>query len=266
MHGTKHGMARSLGFAAAGLLLAIGLNSASASAAENIHQLAGAPSRFSSVEGRDYRLVAAHPKDASGQVLTDIPAWRIDVRDSEGEWEENSDAKLPAWQPSIPAALRPHITLMHANAVGWIIVPRGWRVQRAVVGDDGNAIFNFIAPAGAATGWLTLEEIPACMGCMYSAADGILPDAHKLHDALMETSTPKPTLSPKPDSLSYPNRCTARLAYRPAQSPAVQAVLMLDQRSDPNFSAIYAALPGDQVALTNFILATHRTAHTDCAL
>jgi hypothetical protein len=242
----------------------LGMHGLPAMAADNIHHLAGAPSQFSSSEGRDYRLAAVHPKDASGHVLADIPSWRIDLHDGEGDWEE-PNTELPALQPEIPVALRSQVSLVHANAVGWIVIPRGWRVQRAVVGVDGNAIFNFVAPTGAADGWLTLEEIPACLGCMFGAADGIFPDVHKQLDALMETSTPKPTLSPKPDVLSRPDRCTARLAYQPPKSPAVQAVIVLDQHGDPSLGALYAALPVSQAALSQFMLARFRSTQPTCA-
>ncbi|WP_266158476.1 DUF4850 domain-containing protein [Dyella silvatica] len=248
----------------AGWLVAIGLHAAPTTAADHVHQLAGAPSRYSSTEGRDYRLTAIHPKDASGQLLTDIPSWRIDLNDAEGDWEE-PNANLPALQPAIPAALRNQIALVHTNAVGWIIIPRGWRVQRAIVGEDGNAIFNFIAPTGAADGWLTLEEIPACLGCMYRAAEGIFPDAHKQLDGLLGTSTPKPTLSPQPDSLSHPDRCTARLTYQPSKSPTVQAVMVLDQQGDPSLAAMYAALPASQTALTQFLITRYRSTQPSCA-
>lgn len=264
MHSAKTWMTSSLRFAFAGWLVALGLHASPTIAADNIHHLAGAPSKFSSTEGTDYRLAAVQPKDASGQVLADMPSWRIDLHDAEGDWEE-PNTTLPAVQPTIPMALRSQIALVHANAIGWIIIPRGWRVQRAVVGVDGNAIFNFVAPTGAADGWMTLEEIPACLGCMYSTADGIFPDVHKQLDTLSETSTPKPVLSPKPDVLSYPDHCTARLAYQPPKSPAVQAVMVLDQQGDPSLGAMYVALPTSQAALSSFMLARFRSAQPTCA-
>lgn len=63
MRRTKQGMTASLRLALIGLLITMGLQALPAAAAtDSVHQLAGAPSRFASTEGRDYRLAAVHPK------------------------------------------------------------------------------------------------------------------------------------------------------------------------------------------------------------
>ena len=119
-------------------------------AADATPTLNGPPTHYNSVEGKDFRLTPAHPKDAAGKRVTDLPATRIDVFDGFGEWEQTADAALLIFDQAIPAALRSQVQLFHANATGWLLVPRGWRVRRAAVGVDGTLAFSFIAANGVA--------------------------------------------------------------------------------------------------------------------
>lgn len=226
--------------------------------------LTGPPSRYISVQGKDYRLAPAHPRDAAGKSLADIHATRIEVRDSEGEWETVTDAELPALTLATPPDLRDKLDWFYASATGWLAVPRGWKPLRTAVGVDGNTIFSFVAPEGAEAGWMSWELLPACLGCIYQAAQGVFPGAHKQLDALMETSTPEPVLDPKPDQLQRLDRCTARLAYQLPKSPPVRSLLVLDQTGDPFYRELALAMPAASTPVADFLLAAFKDAHGGC--
>ncbi|MBT2119463.1 DUF4850 domain-containing protein [Dyella sp. LX-66] len=245
------------------LLLAAGSGIAVAGDAPH-RALTGPPSHYLSVAGKDYRLAPAHPRDAAGHALDAIRATRIEVKDGEGDWETVQDSELPVLAIAVPPELRDKLDWFYANATGWLAVPRGWKPQRTAVGVDGNTVFSFVAPEGAEAGWMSWELFPACLGCIYEAAQGVFPGAHKQLDTLMETSTPEPVLEPKPDELQRLDRCTARLAYRLPKSPPVRALMVLDQTGDPFFRELAIAVPASSAAVADVLLASFKDAHGGC--
>lgn len=244
------------------LLLAAGAAAATDDAPRRT--LTGAPTHYLSTPGKDYRLSPAHPHDAAGKPLAEVHALRIEVKDGEGEWETVSDADMPALATAVPPELRDKLDWYYANATGWLAVPRGWKPQRTAVGVDGNTIFSFVAPDGAEAGWMSWELLPACLGCIYEAAQGVFPGAHKQLDTLMETSTPEPVLEPKPDELQRLDRCTTRLAYRLPKSPAVRSLLVLDQTGDPFYRELALAMPASSTAVADYLLASFKDRYGGC--
>ena len=222
------------------------------------------PSRYVSRQGEDFRLVPAHPRDGAGRAVAGLPASLIEVKDQEGEWETLRDADTLPFTVSLPDDIRRRTQLFYASATGWLVVPRGWKPLRTAVGVDGNTVFSFVAPQGAAAGWLTWTFYPACLGCIYEAAQGLFPGAHKQLDALMETHTPEPDVEPKPDLLEHVDRCTVRLAYRLPAPPAVRSIVVFDQSGDPFYREFSVALPSSQSTLADFLLASFQDAHGGC--
>jgi len=222
------------------------------------------PTRYVSTPGKDYRLAPAHPHDAAGKPLADIHAMRIEVKDGEGEWETVADADLPALAITVPPELHDKLDWFYAGATGWLAVPRGWKPVRSAVGVDGNTVFSFAAPEGVEAGWMSWALFPACLGCIYEAAQGVFPGAHKQLDTLLETSTPEPVLDPKPDELQRVDRCTARLAYRLPKSPPVRSLMVLDQTGDPFYRELAIAMPASSAAVADFLLASFKRAHGGC--
>lgn len=244
------------------LLLAAGTGIATAADGPR-RSLTGPPTHYIDVAGKDYRLAPAHPHDAAGHPL-DIRATRIEVKDSEGEWETLRDADIPVLTIAVPPELRDKLDWFYADATGWLAVPRGWKPQRTAVGVDGNTVFSFAAPEGTEAGWMSWELLPACLGCIYEAAQGVFPGAHKQLDALRETSTPEPVLDPKPDELQRLDRCTVRAAYPLPKSPPVRALMVLDQTGDPFYRELAIAMPASSNAVADFLLASFKDAHGGC--
>jgi hypothetical protein len=226
--------------------------------------LTGPPTRYVSRQGEDFRLVPAHPRDGAGQAVTGMPAAYIELKDEEGGWEAIGDADVPTFALSLPDQVRRQSQLFYANATGWLVVPRGWKPLRTAVGVDGNTVFSFVAPGGAAAGWMTWTLYPACLGCIYEAAQGLFPGAHRQLDALMETRTAEPVLDPKPDALERPDRCTVRVAYHPPASPPAQAIAVFDQTGDPFYRELAIAVPASQAATADGLLASFRSVHGGC--
>ena len=226
--------------------------------------LTGPPSHYVSRQGEDFRLVPAHPRDSAGRALTGVPAARIELKDEEGDWAATRDADIPPFTAPLADDIRPQVQLFYADATGWLVVPRGWKPQRTAVGMDGNTVFSFTAPEGAAAGWMSWTLYPACLGCIYEAAQGLFPGAHRQLDALMETRTPDPALEPRPDTLERIDRCTVRFAYKLPASPPVRAMAVFDQTTDPFYREFAIALPDARSTLAAFLLASFQSAHGGC--
>lgn len=60
---------------------------------------------------------------------------------------------------------------------GWMLVPRGWRLQKGRIGSNGSAAWVFVAPDG--NGWLTYYNSAACVGCAQSSASPFFPEARR---------------------------------------------------------------------------------------
>ena len=233
-------------------------------------ELASAPSEYSSVAGTDYRLHPFKAKDAAGHPLTDVPANIVDVFNRVGEWDAPKYSEPPAIAYPIPADIRDQIQLFYASGPGWVVVPKGWAIHRAAEGADGNAVFSFLSPKGREGGWLEIESIPACMGCMYSAADGIILGAHAGLEGITEDGAPEPTLVPKPESMTHPTACLAVFSYRVKPSLTVHAVVFLGHAEEPTETdeegaSLYIAMPDANAKLAEFIAGYFQRMHTDCA-
>lgn len=226
--------------------------------------LTGPPSHYVSRQGDDFRLVPVHPRDDAGRPVTGVPATRIELKDEEGEWEDAREADVPPFALTLTDDTRPQVQLFYASATGWMVVPRGWKPLRTAVGTNGNTIFSFAAPTGTAAGWMSWTFYPACLGCIYEAAQGLFPGAHRQLDELMETRTPEPALEPRPDTLERVDRCTVRLAYRLPVSPSVRSMAVFDQTGDPFYRELAVALPESRSALAVALLASFHSVHGGC--
>jgi hypothetical protein len=238
----------------------------SAYAQEATVPLEGPPTCAASVVGVEYRLRDFKALDGAKRAVTDVPATLLDVMNGLGEWEAPRPEEAPAFTVPIPAALRSQIALFYSNVGGWMIVPRGWVVHSAGVGVNGNSGFTFVAPTGAKDGWMGHRTAPACMGCMYSEADGIIPGAHQgwvdlmtkgVADSKVPTSQgPESLLVPTPDAITHPDACTAILRYRVPSSPPVHAFVYLGHpgAADLIMSKLQVALPDTKSTLADFII------------
>ncbi|MGH8397263.1 MAG: DUF4850 domain-containing protein [Gammaproteobacteria bacterium] len=220
------------------------------------------PSPPSGPKERDLKQFRLHEfvaKDAAGHRITGVPATLIDVFSGLGEWESVSPDKVPPFTYFLPDDMRDQIQLFYMDdELGWILVPRGWKVHRAAEGADGTERFTFVAPTGAKYGWLDLSYVPGCMGCMYWDTDGLIPDAHKgLIDMGLAAPSSKPAkLVPTPDSISHPDPHTAIFRYHISSSPPVRAMVFLGpetQEGDVVERALYLALPTSKTKLVDCI-------------
>lgn len=243
-------------FLAAALLLAVGI----CAAATEPNKLPGPPSAPKADDLANFRLRSFVAKDSDGKPLTDIPATLVDVHSGMGDWDAVEEGRVLPFTPNIPPELRGQIQLFYAdNDIGWMMVPRGWKVWGAALGADGTSWFTFVAPAGPKDGWMVAVEVPGCFGCMYMDADGLVPAAHQnlVDGGLADPGTEAAKPAPTPDSLSNPNPCTAILSYRQPGSPAVRAIVYVgtpDPEADATERSTYLALPGQKAKLTDLIM------------
>ena len=213
-----------------------------------------------SIPGKDFRIEPVHARNAAG-ALIDVPAYALDVNMGQPMgWDTVDTAKLPALPGSIPAAVRPRISLVYSIDRGWLAVPRGWRPYRVADGVDATSALLYSAPDGIRHGWLSLKVIPGCQACVWGQTNGFIPAAYKLvalKDGYAKFDPPVQTLRPKPLSLRHPTPCTAELSYRTFGSPMVirQTVQMIVPKVGyaPSSRSIHVAMPPGDGALARYL-------------
>lgn len=205
-----------------------------------------------------FKVRRATAADLAGRSTDGIPAWQIEVLTGTGDWDRGSPTPPPEFVLRSAADVRDRIALFKGSIFdGWLTVPRGWRVQDASEGVDGSGGVTFVASGGVRDGWIAYGVIPACVGCILGDADGLFPDAHRRWDAFLGTRTPTETLSPKPDSLTYPDRCTALVTYR-SGGLVVESIQFwlppLPGGPDPYSTGMTVALPADETVLRDYLV------------
>ncbi len=250
-------------FAIAMVALFCGLGAPALRATDGIRELRSSPQMQSSA-GTDYVLRTA---PFGGLTVT-----LIDVQSGTGDWVKPDASKLPALPAAssvAPKALS--VQWFYGDAAGWMPVPAGWRVQRAVIGADGNTIYTFAAPAGASAGWVTYTVIPACESCILQSAAGLLPGAGERLAAMNQ----QPTINlgqtnPVMSWQSRPDDCSLLFRYRSGSFTVRAAVLssvsmaMDDTKGGLSLADVYVALPEGQAALADYLVGRFQQAFPAC--
>ncbi|WP_430391840.1 DUF4850 domain-containing protein [Dyella sp. 20L07] len=228
-----------------------------------VRELPATPELQSAV-GTDYVL---HSSTFGG-----VPITLIDVNSGEGDWIRPDGSALPAFPRDPPVAMKEQLQWFYGGVVGWMPVPLGWRVQRAVIGADGSTVYTFVAADGAASGWVTYTVIPACVGCLLQEAEGLLPGVMERLTTLNDA--PAASLgqtNPVMDQQTHSDDCTALFRYRRGALSVHAAVLssepiaVLDsQKGDVSVADIYVALPASKSSLAEFLTSSLRAAFPAC--
>jgi hypothetical protein len=232
-------------------------------AGDAVRELPSAP-EMQSAPGVDYALREISLGGATVTV--------IDVHSGTGDWTRPDAARLPALSAPAPSSAKDPVHWFYAAIAGWMAVPTGWRVQRASIGGDGNARYTFVAPDGAASGWVSYTVIPACEECALDAAEALLPDAGEQlatrHDGVpIRLGQTNPVMSWQ----SRPDDCTALFRYRAGSLTVHAAVLSsvpvtaLDTgKGSFALADVYAALPANKAALAEAMVGSFREAYPAC--
>ena len=240
-----------------------GLSAFALHATDGIRDLRSPPQLQSSA-GTDYALRVA---PFGGLTVT-----LIDVHAGAGDWIKPDANKLPPLPPAGPASSKgPSMQWFYGDAVGWMPVPSGWHVQRAVIGADGNTLYTFAAPDGASAGWVTYAVIPACESCILQSAAGLLPGAGER----LATMNQQPAINlgqtnPVMSWQSRPDDCSLLFRYRTGSFTVRAAVLssvsmaMDDTKGDLSLADVYVALPERQAALADYMVGRFQQAFPAC--
>jgi len=238
-------------------------------AAGQVHELPTMKGLWVSREGRDYSLRQAVLHPAGTVAGKGMPVTLIDVLDGTGEWDRPRAVRLPPVDGAVSASARERLHWFYGDVVGWMPVPAGWRLQYVAIGADGNTGYIFVAPAGAASGWLSYGVIPACRGCLLSAVDGLFPGAYEqeVANGYVHGAGPLP-LKPVPDMQAHPDDCTALLRYRTGRLTVRAAVLssepLAKSEGDLSEADVYVALPARQGGLAEAIVEGFRHRFAAC--
>lgn len=250
------------GAAALVILMLLGGLSPPTRAAAGVRELPSGPEQQSAA-GVDYALRSVP--------FGGITATLIDVHAGGGDWTRVDAAHLPALPSGTPPA-KESVQWFYGSIAGWMAVPDGWRLQLAAIGVDGNARYSFVAPEGAAGGWVSYAVILACEACVLQEAEGLLPDAGeqlgRRHDATpIYLGQTNPVMSWQ----SRPDDCTALFRYRSGGLTVHAAVLSsvaiasLDSgKGELSLAQAYAGLPASRGALAEFLLGGFQQAFPAC--
>ena len=173
--------------------------------------------------GGGFRLRKVTSADANGQTKDGVPAWLIDIDGPTG-WDSGVKSGPPSFVGSKSARFRNRVALFGSDQAGWLVVPKNWRVRYAVEGAQPGYGLGFVAPGGAAAGWM-ISWSTSGMGSILASGEGLFPSAQRRYLAFINRPvgaglTPVTfvqgtvRLSPTPTSIIHPNRCTALVTYR----------------------------------------------------
>lgn len=209
----------------------------------------------------DFHVDPARPSDLGNVSTHGIPAWTIRILDGTDSWDGPTSLPPPRTVVDAPAKLRDRIALFQVESSmqgGWIVVPRGWRVTNAAAGAQGSWGVIFVAQGGPQDGWLLVGASGPGMTEVFSGAEGYFPGAYRLENAIIPHALAGDvSLTPRPASLTHPNRCTALVTYKSGGL----AVKGMKQLGDDGISGFSIALPPDEAALQNFLFAAFRRTH-----
>ncbi len=257
-------------------LAGITCTSAAASFTSNVHVLPAPPVNLKPMPcSKECRIEPYIAHDSSGHALN-IPARIVGLFTGALFWDSPNPSKVPAFTLAVPQNLRDRIAIYYAKPVGWMVVPRGWILATAGEGADGGTGFEFIAPRTSSApktgqlGWMLVGLVPACVGCMYDEADGIIPGAHEAMIKLFPNLPEEPPrLVPKPEFIEYPDPCTATFRYSLPQSPPVQALVYFgpyQEEGDMFETNIYIAMPDSKSNLVDFIIKNFSKIARNCSV
>jgi len=217
--------------------------------------------------GGGFRLRKVTSADANGQTTDGVPAWLIDIDGPTG-WDSGVKSGPPSFVGSKSARFRNRVALFGSDQAGWLVVPKNWRVRYAVEGAQPGYGLGFVAPGGAAAGWM-ISWSTSGMGSILASGEGLFPSAQRRYLAFVNRPvgaglTPVTfvqgtvRLSPTPTSITHPNRCTALVTYRSGglvvKGIALWQPPMHPYSSDPYSTAMYIAMPAKDTVLQTYLV------------
>jgi hypothetical protein len=232
---------------------------ASATAGE-LHDIPGPAHRGDFVNGHDFRMTPVVAVDASGQPITDMPAYRLGYRDTDGNWQEQGP-ETPV-DIAIPADVRDRLMLVFTG--GWALIPRGWVLADAMLTGDSTFGIEFDAPGGPARGWLSDGMIIGA----WTAMDEAAPFFPQVRKEMLDIDFAQPGQRfPLPHhvvSLTRPDACTVIYDYVEKRSPVVRAWMNFVGIENGELYTFQIAMPDADNVLRDAVFAAHTAAQAPC--
>jgi hypothetical protein len=232
---------------------------ASATAGE-LHDIPGPAHRGDFVNGHDFRMTPVVAVDASGRPITDMPAYRLGYRDTDGNWQEQGP-ETPV-DIAIPADVRDRLMLVFTGA--WALMPRGWRPSMVMLTSNSTMGIEFDAPGGSAHGWLFDGMVLSAWSAMEEAAP-FFPHVRK---EMLANDMAQPgqrfAMREHVISLSHPDACTAIYDYVEKDSPLVHAWMNFVGIENGELYTFAIDMPESDKRLRDAVFASHTTAQGPC--
>lgn len=228
------------------------------------HSLSVQPSKA----GEDFRLHEFQARNTAGEILN-VSAFLLDIPSGAGGWISPEPSGVPPFPETLPTVMRNRVQLIYNgnnsdDAVGWLVVPRGWILWTAGIGADGSTRIEFRAPGDRYAGWMALGEEGGCEGCMPEvvAGLGIRAAAHTFTGNTFFPLNAK--LSPKPNVLVHPDACTALITYQTGNLIVHGAIILYTREKGgaDGTDSLYIGLPDHENDLGKFIVKAFLDSHT----
>ncbi|WP_213949897.1 DUF4850 domain-containing protein [Luteibacter sp. dw_328] len=211
--------------------------------------------------GEDFRLTPIVAKDGAGKPITDIPAFELGFRDTDGAWTEGGPP-VP-FTGVIPDALRGRVMLVLDG--DWSLVPRGWKMSYAMLTSDTTLAVGYEAPGGKASGWMNSGMV-VCAGCALEYAAPYFPRSMQDWRADADEDWPRPRAEHSPLHLSRPDGCTVVFDYQMPHSPPVHEWMNYIGVRYGVLLSFEIAMPDADKDLRDLIFADHTSDHQKCVV
>lgn len=222
--------------------------------------LPGPERRGDYLHGHDFRMTPVVARDTSGQPITDMPAYRLGYRDTDGNWEELGPE--PPVDIAIPDALRGKLMLVSTGS--WALVPRGWKPVVAMLTGDSTLDLEFEAPGGPAQGWLREGMVVGA----WTAMDEAAPFFPGLRKEMLDIDFAQPgqrfPLPHRVVSITRPDACTVVYDYLNRGSPTVHAWMNFVGMEDGELYTFEIAMPEADKAVRDVVFAQHTRPQAQC--
>jgi hypothetical protein len=134
---------------------------------------------------------------------------------------------------------------------GWLLVPRGWQISKAIVGADNSSVYEFKEPNGGTGRVTAYDSGGGCWGCAVNAAAPYFPDAKRKSETVFGYFFPD---REKPVHMVKLGKYTVAYTRHDSNGQMIEGIAYYNPDGDVETFTCEVALPQSQHALATAIL------------